>query len=108
MLLKLRLQVVFYALINGLNLTVSLRMINRREFLFNSEFVAEFPKFLAVELCVVIINNLLRYAMSAYYCLPYEVLDLLTGDRGERFGFCPLREIIDSDHNILEGRPHCG
>ena len=69
MLLKLRLQVVFDDLINGFNLTVDLGMINRREVLLNVEFVAEFPKFLAIKLCVVIRNDLLKYVVSAYYCL---------------------------------------
>ena len=108
MLLKLRLQVVFDDLVNGLNLTVGLRMINRREVLLNAEFVVEFPKFLAVKLCAIIRNDLLRYVVSAYYFLPYEVLDLFTRDRGERFGLYPFRKIIDSDHNVLKGWTRCG
>ena len=107
MLLKLHLQIVFDDLINGLNLTFGLRMINRREVLINAKFVTEFPKFLTVELCAVIINDLPRYVVSAYYCIPYKVLDLFTGDCGERFGFCPLCQIIDSDHSVLEGRSRC-
>ena len=108
MLLKLCLQIMFDDLINDLNLIVGLRMINRREVLLNAEFVVESPKFVTVKFCVVIINDLPRYSVLAYYCLPYKVLDLLTGDHGERFGFCPLCEIIDSDHNVLEGRSRCG
>ena len=108
MLFKLRLQVVFDDLINDLKLTVGLRMINQREVFLNVEFVAEFPKFLAVEWCAIIRNDLLRYIVSAYYCLSYEVLDFLTGDHGERFGFYLFHEIINSDHSKFEGRSSCG
>ena len=108
MFLELHLQIVLNDLINGLNLTVGLRMINRREVLLYAELAAKFSKFFAIKLCSVIIKDLLRYAVSAYYCLPYEVLDLLARDRGQLFGFCPLREIINSDHNILEGRSRYG
>ena len=106
MFLELRLQVVFNDLINGLNLIVGLRMINRREVFLYVELAAEFSKFFAVELCSIIRNDLLRYAISAYYCLSYEVLNLLIGDRGQWFG--PFCEIVDSDHNVLEGRLCCG
>ena len=82
MLLDLNLQVVFNDLINGLNLTVGLRMINQREVFLNAKFIAEFSKFLAVELRAIIINDLLKYVISVYYCLSYEVLDLLTGNSG--------------------------
>ena len=56
---------------------VGLRMINRREVFLNAKFVAEFPKFVSIELCFIIRDDLIRYAVSAYYYLPYEVLDLL-------------------------------
>ena len=108
MFLELRLQVVLNDLINGLNLTIGLRMINRREVLLYAELTAEFSKFFAIELRSIIRNDLLRYVISAYYCLPYEVLDLLTGDRGQWFGFCQFYEIVDSDHSVLEGKSRCG
>ena len=90
MLLALRLQVVFDDLINDLNLIVGLRMINRREVLLDAKFIAEFPELLAVELCAIVRNDLLRYVVSAYYCLPYKVLDFFARDRRKWFGFCPL------------------
>ena len=108
MFLELHLQIVLNDLINGINLTVGLRMINRREVLLYAELAAKFSKFFAIQLCFVIIKDLLRYAVSAYYCLPYEVLDLLARDRGQWFDFYPLCEIVDNDHNVLEGRSCCG
>ena len=106
MLFKLHLQVVFDDLFNGLNWTIGWRMINRREVLLNADFITKFPKFLTIELCAIIRNDLLRYAISAYYYLPYEVLDLFIGDSGKQFGFCPFCKIIDRDRNVLEGRSH--
>ena len=79
-------------------------MINRREVLLYAKFAAEFSELFAVELRSIIRHNLLRYAKSAYYCLPYKVLNLLTGDRGQRLGFYPLCEISDSYHDIFESR----
>ena len=83
-------------------------MINRREVLLYAQLAAKFSKFFAVKLRFVIRNDLLRYTVSAYYCLPYEVLNLLAGDHGQWFSFCPFREIVDNDHNVLEGRSRCG
>ena len=87
---------MLYDLINSLNLTISLRMIKKREVFLNAEFVAKFLKFLAAKLGAVI------------PLLVYQVLDLLTGDSGKQFAFCPLHEVIDNDHNVLEGRRCCG
>ena len=81
--LKLRLQVVLNDLINGLNLTVGLRMINRIKVFLYVELVTEFPEFPTVELRFIIRHDLMRYAKSAYYCLPQEALNLLAGDRGQ-------------------------
>ena len=64
-LLKLCLQVVFNDLINGLNLTVGLRMINQREVFINAKFVVEFSKFLTVKLHSIIKTDLLRYVVLA-------------------------------------------
>ena len=93
--------------INGLDLTVSLRMIDQREVFLYAELAAEFSEFSTVELRSIVRNDLVRYAKLTYYCLPYEVLDLLTQDRGQWFGFYPLREIVESDHNIFECRSCC-
>ena len=87
MFFKFRLQVVVSDLINGLNLTVGLRMINQREVFLYAKLVTEFPEFPAIELRSIIRHDLMRYAKSAYYCLPQEALNLLAGDRGQRFGF---------------------
>ena len=54
MFLKLHLQVVFDDLVDGLHLTVCLRMINGRETFLDADFFAEFPKFFVVELCSVV------------------------------------------------------
>ena len=78
MLFQLRLQVVLNDFINGLNLTVSLRMINRREVFLYAELATEFSKFSAVELLSIVRNDLVRYSKSTYYCLLYKVLNLLT------------------------------
>ena len=106
-LFKFRLKVVLDNLVNGLNLTICLRMINRREVFLDVELVTEFSELLPIELRTIIENNLLRYAVSTYYCLLYKVLDFFVGDHGEQFGFGPLCEIIDYDHNILENRSRC-
>ena len=92
---------------NGFDLTVSLRVIDRIEVFLYAKLAAEFSEFSAVELGPIVRNNLMRYAKSTYYCLRHELLDLLTRDRGQWFGFCLLREIVDSDHIIFERRLHC-
>ena len=51
-------------------------MINRREVFLDAEFVAKFSELLTVELRAIIRNN-----------LPYKILELFVGNRGERFGF---------------------
>ena len=81
-------------------------MINRREVFLYAELAAEFSEFFAIKMHSIIWHDLLRYAKLAYYCLQYEVLDLLTGDRGQWLGLCPFCEIIDNYHNVFEGRSH--
>ena len=54
MFLKLRLQVVFDDLVDGLQLVVCLWVINQREAFLNAEFVAEFSELFAIELCTVV------------------------------------------------------
>ena len=75
MFFQLRLQVVLNDFINSLDLAISLRVIDRREVFLYVELTAEFS---AAELRPIVRNDLVRYARSAYYYLPYEVLDLFT------------------------------
>ena len=95
---------MFDDLVNNLNMTVGLRMVNWKEVFLDTEFVVEFSELFNVELGTIIRDDLLRCAVSTYYYLPYKILDFFAGDRGKWFGFGPLGEIIDSDHSVLEGR----
>ena len=54
MFFKLRLQVIFNDLIDGLNLTFGLRMINRIEVFLYAELATEFSEFFAIELHSII------------------------------------------------------
>ena len=101
MFFQLRLSIVLDYFINGFKLAVSLRMVDWREAFLYSKFAAEFSEFLAVELHPIVWNDLVKYAKSAYYSLPYEILNFLTWDRGQWFRFCPFCEIVDSNHAYL-------
>ena len=54
MFLKLRLQVMFDDLVDGLYLTVCLRVINRREAFLDAKLVIEFSKLFAIKLCAIV------------------------------------------------------
>ena len=54
-----------------------------------------------VELRAVIGHDRCGDAVAAYYGLPDEVCSVGLGDPGQRLGFDPLSEVVDSDDGVL-------
>ena len=88
-------------LVHNFDLSISLRLRDRREDLLNLEVVVELLEFIVVELCSIIRYDGMRDSILAYDVLVDELLDLCVRYRRELLCFNPFTEIVDCHYCAL-------
>ncbi|KAJ8506347.1 hypothetical protein OPV22_007233 [Ensete ventricosum] len=73
-------------------------MGNRAELQLDAIALAERFELCVIELRAVVGDDRPWEAEPGYDVLPYKPFDLFLGDGGQRLGFEPLGEIVDSDY----------
>ena len=89
------LQSIKNCLVNGLSFPIALRICQGRVPIRDAEIMAKIAEGPAVELQSIVGDKGVRHPKSSDYILPHKFLDVHVPNVGQRFGLCPLGEVIN-------------